>query len=192
MKERDYTIVFRIIHWAIAICIILMLITIFLRLNWMNKNHVSQIIQSYISTIGVSLTQDQSIALAKQIRKPMWEWHIYIGYVLTGLFAIRLLLPLIGSMKFVNPFQKLFSAKEKFQFTVYLIFYAFLATSLVTGLLIVNGPESIKESVEDIHVLSIYYLITYLILHFGGVIMAEFTNQQGIISRMVSGNRKIT
>jgi Ni,Fe-hydrogenase I cytochrome b subunit len=59
-------------------------------------------------------------------------------------------------------------------------------------LLIVNGPESIKESVEDIHVLSIYYLITYLILHFGGVIMAEFTNQQGIISRMVSGNRKIT
>jgi len=190
MKDRDYTVAFRVIHWAIAICIILMLVTIFLRFNWMNKNHVSQIIQTYISTIGLSLTQDQSISLAKEIREPMWEWHIRIGYILTGLFAIRFLLPLIGSMKFSNPFQKLISVKEKFQFAVYMVFYACIVITLTTGLLTEHGPESIADTAEDIHVLSIYYMIIYLILHFGGVLMAELTNQQGIISAMVSGKRK--
>ena len=155
----------------------------------MNKNHVSQIIQTYISTIGVSLTQEQSITLAKAIREPMWEWHIKIGYILTALFSIRFLLPLIGSCKFSNPFQKLLSAKEKFQFSVYIVFYACIVITLTTGLLIEHGPKSITDTAEDIHVLSIYYLITYLILHLGGVIMAELTNQQGIISKMVSGKR---
>jgi cytochrome b len=43
---------------------------------------------------------------------------------------------------------------------------------------------------EEIHVLSIYYLIAFITLHIGGVLFSEFTNQKGILSKIVSGNKK--
>ncbi len=177
-------------HWAIAICMLLLLITIFLRLTWMNKDNVADIIQSYLATTDQALTRDQAIVLAKQIRKPMWQWHIYLGYVLTGLYAIRMALPFLGHMKFSSPFSKALSLKVKFQYWVYLVFYACVAVSLTTGLIIDFGPKNLKEPMEEIHVLSIYYLVTFIALHLGGVLMAEFTSDNGIISRIVSGNKR--
>jgi cytochrome b561 len=80
MENKTYTTIYRIMHWAIAICMILLLLTIFLRLTWMNKNNVSDIIQDFLATTNVSLSEDETILLAKKIRKPMWDWHIYLGY----------------------------------------------------------------------------------------------------------------
>lgn len=179
-------------HWAISLCMILLLVTIFLRLTWMNKDHVADIIQSYLSSNGKELSRDEAIVLAKQIRKPMWQWHIYLGYVLTGLYCIRTALPFFGTMKFSSPFSKGLALKVKFQYWVYLVFYGCVAISLATGLMIEFGPKEYKEPMEEIHVLSIYYLLAFIFLHMGGVLLAEFTNQKGIISRIVSGadNRK--
>lgn len=187
MKIKHYSAVYRIMHWSIAICMILMLITIFLRLTWMNKNNVAEIIQNYLNTAGQSLTQDQLIVLAKKIRQPMWDWHIYLGYILTGLFSIRFLLPIFGAMKFQSPFKKELIFKEKFQNFIYLVFYGCVIISLSTGLLIKFGPSTIKILMQDIHVLSIYYLGAFILLHISGVLWSEFTNQKGIISKIVSG-----
>ncbi|PIV48953.1 MAG: cytochrome B, partial [Flavobacteriaceae bacterium CG02_land_8_20_14_3_00_34_13] len=41
--------IYRIIHWAIAISFLLLLITIFLRLTWLNKFNVAAIIQEYLN-----------------------------------------------------------------------------------------------------------------------------------------------
>lgn len=190
MENRHYSPLYRIMHWLIAICFLLLLFTIFLRLTWLNKFHVADIIQQYLSETDQTLTREQQILLAKKIRKPMWQWHIYLGYALTGLYAIRLALPLFGHMKFSNPFQKGISLKAKFQFWTYLVFYACTAISLVTGLIIELGPKNLKEPMEEIHILSIYYLLAYIVLHFGGVLLAEFTERKGILSEIVSGKKK--
>jgi cytochrome b len=52
------------------------------------------------------------------------------------------------------------------------------------------GPESQEELMEEIHVLSLYYLLTYIVLHIVGVIMAEFTSDHGIVSRIIGGKKK--
>jgi cytochrome b561 len=190
MQNKNYSAVYRIMHWAIATCMILLLITIFLRLTWMNKDHMAGIIQNYLSTTDQSLSQDQLIVLAKQIRKPMWDWHIYIGYVLVGLYSIRLALPFFGQMKFSNPFNKILTLKEKFRYWVYLVFYGCVAVSLTTGLIIEFGPKDLKKAMEEIHVLSIYYLLAFICIHIGGVLLGEFNDQQGIISKIISGTKK--
>ncbi|MDD2819633.1 MAG: cytochrome b/b6 domain-containing protein [Flavobacterium sp.] len=190
MKNREYSAIYRIMHWSIAICMTLLLVTIFLRLTWMNKNNVALIIQDYLATTDQKLTQDQLITLAKKIRKPMWDWHIYIGYALVGLYSIRMALPFFGQMKFSNPFNKDLGIKEKFQYWTYLIFYVCVAISLITGLIIVLGPKNLKESMEEIHVLSIYYLLAFIVIHLSGVFYSELTTQQGLISRIVSGPTK--
>jgi cytochrome b len=43
---------------------------------------------------------------------------------------------------------------------------------------------------EEIHVLSLYYLLAYIVLHIGGVIMAEFNSDHGIVSRIIGGKKK--
>lgn len=187
MENKNYHTIYRVMHWLLAFCIMFMLLTIFLRLTWMNKENMANIIQNYLNASNILLTRDEIITLAKLIRKPMWNWHIYTGYVLVGLFGLRLILASIGNMKFINPFQKELSLKVKFQYWIYLVFYACLATSLITGLLIELGPAYMKLKLESIHVLSLYYLIPFFILHLGGVILAEFTSQKGIISRIISG-----
>ncbi|MEM8521682.1 cytochrome b/b6 domain-containing protein [Flavobacterium sp. PL12] len=190
MKTRNYSVVYRIMHWSIAICLTLMLITIFLRLTWMNKTNMAIIIQDYLATTSQSLSQEEAIILAKKIRKPMWDWHIYIGYALVVLYSLRLILPFFGKMKFTSPLNPALSVKEKFQYWVYIIFYLCIAVSLTTGLIIVLGPKNLKDSMEQIHVLSIYYLLSFIILHLGGIFIAELTNQKGLISKMVSGSKK--
>lgn len=190
MNQTKYPTVYRIIHWAIAISFLLLLLTIFLRLTWMNKHNVAAIIQDYIIGTGQTLSEDQLIVLAKKIRQPMWDWHIYIGYVLVGLFSIRFLLPAFGHMKIQNPLSKDLTAKMKVQKWIYLIFYICVIVSLTTGLIIELGPKDLKKSMEDIHVLSIYYLLAFITIHLAGVLLAEFSDQKGIISRIVSGAKK--
>ena len=190
MNQTKYPTVYRIIHWAIAISFLLLLLTIFLRLTWMNKHNVAAILQDYIIGTGQTLSEDQLIVLAKKIRQPMWDWHIYIGYVLVGLFSIRFILPAFGHMKIQNPLSKDLTAKMKVQKWTYLIFYICVIVSLTTGLIIELGPKDLKKSMEDIHVLSIYYLLAFITIHLAGVLLAEFSDQKGIISRIVSGSKK--
>jgi cytochrome b561 len=189
METRKYSKVYRIIHWAIAVSFMLLLITIFLRLTWMNKFNMATVIKDYLSGTDQILSQEQLIVLAKKIRQPMWDWHIYIGYVLVGLFSIRFLLPAFGNMKIQNPFSKNISIKMKFQKWSYIIFYVCVIVSLVTGLIIELGPKELKKPMEEIHVLGIYYLIGFIVIHLAGVFIAEFTEQKGIISRIVSGSK---
>lgn len=189
MEIIKYSKVYRIIHWAIAVSFMLLLITIFLRLTWMNKFNVAAIIKDYLIGTGQNLSDDQLIILAKKIRQPMWDWHIYIGYVLVGLFSARFILPAFGQMKFQNPFDKNLTAKMKIQKWTYIIFYVCVIVSLITGLIIELGPKELKKPMEEIHVLGIYYLIAFIAIHLAGVLIAEFTNQKGIISRIISGSK---
>src|SRR5690554_1399008 len=148
METTSYSRIYRVVHWAIAVTFLLLLITIFLRLTWMNKFNMADIIQEYLKGTDQTMTYDEIVLMAKQIRKPMWEWHINLGYVLVGLFSIRFTLPLFGTMKFQNPLSKDLSLKVRFQKWTYIIFYICVVGSLITGLLIEWGPKDWKKPVE--------------------------------------------
>ena len=188
IEKKSYSAIYRIVHWAIAVSFVLLLVTIFLRLTWMNKNNMAAIIQDQLATTQQHVSQDQAIALAKKIRQPMWDWHIYMGYVLAGLFTLRSMLPVFGHMKFQNPMEKGLSTTSKFRKWTYLLFYGFVVISLVTGVLIVWGPKGWKDLLEQIHVLGIYYLLGFIAVHLAGVLKAEFTDRKGIISSIVNGS----
>ena len=187
--EKAYSKVYRIFHSAIAISFLLLLVTIFLRLTWMNKDNMAGIIENYLNGTDQILSQDQLIVLAKQLREPMWKWHIYIGYVLVGLFCFRFMLPLFGEMRIPNPLDKRLNSKEKFKKWTYIVFYVGVVVSLATGLIIEFGPKDLKKPMESVHILSIYYLVPFIVIHLAGVLLAEFTDQKGIVSRIVSGKK---
>jgi cytochrome b561 len=190
MQARTFDRTFRIMHWLLAILMFLLLVTIFLRLTWLEKFSVAEIINTYAADQQINITQDQAVTLAKKIRKPMWQWHIWLGYAITAVYVLRMLLPLFGRMRFASPKQAGLDGKTRFQYWVYLVFYVLLGASLSTGLLIEFGPDAWHETVEELHVLSIYYFVAYMLLHIGGVLLAEFTSLPGLISRVISGNQR--
>ena len=190
MKTSTFPPLHRALHWLIALALILMLLTIFLRQNWMNKYHVAEILTEQLSELDVSLSDDQAVLIAKKVRKPMWDWHIYIGYVLGGLYLVRMIYFAVKKKLFANPFSKESTAKEKFQALVYLLFYLLLGFSLITGVLIVLGPKEYKHSLESVHILSHYWLVGYIVLHFAGLIFAELGDKKGIIGKMIYGNNE--
>lgn len=187
MEERKFSLINRFLHWAIAFALLFLLLTIFLRQNWMNKHHVADILTAKLAELDVALEDGQAVKIAKAIRKPMWDWHIYVGYVLIGLYFIKLLFMTIKGSVFLSPFAKASSAKDKFQSWMYILFYVLLGFSLVTGALIVLWSDMFKHALEDIHKLCDYWLLAFIVLHFGGILLGELGSQKGIVSRMING-----
>ena len=81
------------------------------------------------------------------------------------------------------------TAKEKFQGTIYFIFYILVAVEAATGMMLKFelAGEDILEKAEEIHKLAIYWMPGFIVLHFVGITIAELTNKKGIVSKMIGG-----
>jgi cytochrome b561 len=191
MREKRFNLASRLIHWAIAFTFLYIMLTVLLRMGWMNKGNMGTIIHDNLAEQNVAISSDDAMQIAKKVRRPMWNTHIIAGYVLIGLFVLRIILTWLQGMGFANPLKKGVSQYEKFKAWVYIIFYLLLGTSLFTGIMLEFGPESIEHTMEDIHVLSLYYSITFILLHTVGVLMADAGRERGIISKIISGDRPL-
>lgn len=189
MRETRFNLASRLIHWAIAFTFLYILLTVLLRLGWMNKGSMGTIIQEGLSNDGITLDKDAAGTLAKKVRRPMWETHTIAGYVLVGLYVVRMIINIVQGWGFDNPLKAGLSGYKKFKSWVYVVFYILLAGSLITGLLIEFGPESIHEISEEIHKLSLYYMTTFIAVHLVGVVIADGGKERGIISKIISGDR---
>ena len=163
---------------VIALVLTLILGTILLRMTWLNKNHVADIIQGYLTTTDQSLSGDQSVVLAKQIRKPKWNRHFYLSYLLVGVLVVRYLFSLFGNMKFPHPFKKQLSLKVKFQKWIYLIFYVLVTISIITGLIIEFGSGDFVKPMKIVHKLSLHYLIPFIVIHLTGVLVKWYLDRK--------------
>lgn len=191
MREKRFNLASRLIHWAIAFTFLYIMLTVLLRMGWMNKGNMGTIIHENLSEQKVTITPDDAMLIAKKVRRPMWETHIIAGYVLIGLFVLRIILTWVQGIGFANPLKKGVSQYEKFKAWVYIVFYLLLGTSLFTGIMLEFGPESIEHTMEDIHVLSLYYSIAFILLHTIGVLLADVKKERGIISKIISGDRPL-
>jgi cytochrome b561 len=191
MREKRFNLASRLIHWAIAFTFLYIMLTVLLRMGWMNKGNMGTIIHDNLAEQNVAISSDDAMQIAKKVRRPMWNTHIIAGYVLIGLFVLRIILTWVQGMGFANPLKKGVSQYERFKSWVYIVFYLLLGTSLFTGIMLEFGPESIEHTMEDIHVLSLYYSIAFILLHTVGVLMADAGRERGIISKIISGDRPV-
>ena len=191
MRDKRFTLASRLIHWAIAFTFLYILLTVLLRLGWMNKGHMGDIIQENLAKDGITLDKDAAGTLAKKVRKPMWSTHLIAGYVLIGLYFVRMIITYVQGQAFANPLKPGVSGYQKFKSWVYIVFYILLAGSLVTGILIEFGPKSIHQVSEEIHKLSLYYMIAFIAVHIVGVVIADGSKERGIISKIISGDRPV-
>lgn len=185
MKDKQtFTPLHRLLHWTLAISVSGVFLTGFLRLYWMNKDKVVGI----ISGTSDLLSKDEMVGIAKNIQVSMWQWHIIFAYIIVGAFIIRIIYMLIKGIRFPDPFNKQLSFIERFQGGIYILFYLFVAFNIFSGSYHMWMPKSeFRTAITMIHKWAVYWFPIFLILHLGGVYLAEKSSHKGISSKMIGG-----
>ena len=188
MQEKNkFTAIHRILHWTMALAMPIMFITGFLRMFWMNKNHMVSVIES--KTTQAQLSKETMTDIAKTIRAPMWEWHEIFAWVVIIAFLGRIIYMIAQGIRFPNPFGSNEPIKERIQGFLYIYFYVFVLISAITGTFIqYEILADFKDPIETIHKWGLYWFPIFIVLHLVGIAIAEMTTKKGITSKMIGGD----
>ncbi|MDD5548748.1 MAG: cytochrome b/b6 domain-containing protein [Sulfurovaceae bacterium] len=187
---------FRIWHWLFALTILFMSTTVLLRDTVLDKEANGAIITENISTLyDVNITKEDSMDVAKQMVRPLWKWHILIGYLFAGLVFARMLLFLTdsGKQNYIKCDEK--TMHKKVVGAIYLGLYGFAVIEALTGLGIkfhglLGISEELEHTVKEIHEFAFYAILAFVIVHIAGVVIAENKDEKGIVSDMINGGKK--
>ena len=123
MELKSFNVTHRLLHWNIAICIIILLVTALLHITWFGRDNLVKIIQENLLLLcGIQLSLGDASIIAKRIAQPMWEWHFYAGYALMFFYILRFIHLTIYGMFYPNPFKINTPLKQKVQGFTYLLF----------------------------------------------------------------------
>lgn len=186
-NTKKFTFLHRSLHWSITLSMFILFFTGFLRMEWMNKKAMIKIIENQLTPENISVNKNILNVIAKKIQAPMWEWHEVTAYVLLALFIIRVVYMLTNGFRFENPFQKRQPLKTKLQGLIYLAVYLLIFSCIITGFYLKWGDGTYKSQMETIHKWALYWFPIFVIIHFLGILIGEYTNKKGIASNMISG-----
>ena len=204
---HDYSAAMRIWHWANAALVSGQLLTILFLKVIVNARGAVPEFQAALAKSGGSLTPQQGRALAHVISERIWTWHIWLGVTLAAVWLFWTV------MQALDPAGRRFGARlraagRRYQLAApaaradarhaflakltYAAFYLFITVMVMTGLVLVFADDvpflsEIEHTVKEVHNVTMYLIIGYVVLHVGGVVWAEITGDHGLVSRMVSG-----
>ena len=184
-----YTLAFRIWHWLNAIVILGLISTVLLRWTFLSKHTNSDILVEKLLNFGIYITPDQGVILAKAIRSPMWEWHIYFAYAFLGLVIFRIYLYFDTSKRVA--FSDLDIHHKAIRSSYYVLYTTFFIM-LLSGFFIflykeLGVSKDFAHDIKEIHEFVYYYIAIFIPLHIVGVFMADATDENGLVSSMING-----
>ncbi len=197
----------RLWHWLNTIVISGSLITVLINSTITDQRGNSRAsVKDELQKAGATVTNDQSNSVAHALGDSVWAVHTYFGYCLAGLLLFRLLLEFfqVADQKFIRRLKKAYvqfntikknQQEARHELTVkiiYAIFYVVLISQAITGLFLAfedaMAPfKSIRHTVKDVHNFGMYVILAFIVLHLGGVFLAERKDSKGIVSDMING-----
>ncbi|MFK5938257.1 MAG: cytochrome b/b6 domain-containing protein [Sulfurimonas sp.] len=187
-----YTLKFRIWHWLNAVIVLGLLSTVFLRKTFLSWRTNSEILMNKLSEFGILITEEQAKILAKSIRAGMWEWHIILGYLLT-LFIIYRIYLYFKDTSTREKFSELSVHKKGVQLLYYLVYVTLFFMS-ISGLSIhfyeaLHLTKVLVHDIKEVHELVFNIILIFVPIHIVGVVIADSTTENGLISRMINGKK---
>jgi Ni/Fe-hydrogenase 1 B-type cytochrome subunit len=163
-------------------------------------NNIS-LVQQQVQEKGGIVTKDQARSVAHEYSDKLWMLHKYIGFGLSFLIFSRIIIE-VRLSKEKKLSTKIRSAlgypagtPEKkhllfVQFS-YAVFYILFITMATTGLVLafedVEWLKPVHNLAKETHSIVQWGLYTFFVIHIAGVIRADLTKYNGIVSRMING-----
>jgi len=197
----------RIWHWGTFFTIFGSLTTVLFAKTLLNAKDNTSLVQENLQKSNIPVSSDQARSVAHEFSDLVWHWHIYIGYVLAALLGFRILFEffqpkeqkIIPMLKNSLKYLRMPGAdKEKTKHflivrCLYIFFYFALFVQACTGLFMAysDGMKNLKDlrnTAKSIHNIFMWVIISYIVIHIGGVILAELGKKhKGVVSRMING-----
>lgn len=196
----------RLWHWLNALTILGLLATVLLRKTFLSWRTNSALIEARVTEHGSAISTDDAVALAKELREPMWEWHYVFGFALAAMLILRAFVafrdrkqaPLRTAMEALTSFVRSRAKERRDRLhplavkLSYVVFYAFVTFMAASGLAMYYGdaiglsPE-LHELLKEAHELFMWFFVVFLGAHIVGVVVAELRGARGIVSDMIHG-----
>jgi Ni/Fe-hydrogenase 1 B-type cytochrome subunit len=206
---HDYSAPLRVWHWGNALLVTGQLLTILFLLVIVKPKALVPEFQQALGKSGGALSSDQGRAIAHIISERIWDWHIAIGLALASFWVFWLVLQLtapterrftarllaaVRHYRLAPPAEHADARHALLAKLTYAAFYLFISVMVVTGLALTWADDvawlhSIEHSVKEVHNVTMYLIIGFVVVHVVGVVWAELTKDHGLISRMVGGEK---
>jgi len=202
---KKYSASFRFWHWANAIVISGLLITVLINSTILTQNSALQV-RSVLQKDIPAFSPDQARTAVGLLQDNVWDIHILFGYGLAALLLLRIIAEFfeVADRKFINGFKKAWhqfkvikKEREKAKHdvvvkSIYIVFYLLLLIMVTTGLSLAfrhNLPfsKSLQHSIKEVHGFCMYLILAFIVVHLAGVFLAERKESKGIVSDMING-----
>jgi Ni/Fe-hydrogenase 1 B-type cytochrome subunit len=198
----------RIWHWAFFIVITGSLLTVLLASTTFRTRNTTAMVQQQLQQKDVSVTTDQARAVAHEFNDKVWDLHKIAGYVLSALVLIRILLEIAqpGEEKLARKIRRALGFRpatpeenddRRHYLGVklgYLAFYLLILLMALTGLGLafedVPVLKTYHQPIKSTHAFLQYLIYGYIILHLGGVVLADLRRHKGLVSGMIHGQKR--
>jgi Ni/Fe-hydrogenase 1 B-type cytochrome subunit len=191
MTQKKWSGSFRIWHWLNAVVLLGIFGTLLLRETFLNYKENAKIIGAKLSSFGIAIADDQAREVAKALRAPMWEWHIYLGYALAFLLLWRITLFFTQSGKQSYRFADL-DMHHKAVSVGYIVVYAALFFMVISGVTMhlhesFGISDTTAHGIKEFHETVANIILFFVPLHIAGVVVAEMRGEKNIVSNMIHG-----
>jgi cytochrome b len=179
-------------HWGNLIVIALILITVFMVKNLFNGRAKVPLVQAALEKKGIQITVEQARSVTRIYSRQLWDWHVYLGFVLCGFLVYRILVEflqpkesrLLYRWREARAYAKTSSealAEKSHALAVkslYALFYLALTFMVCSGLFMHFSEDypnlhDIKEVLEDLHGAVMYVILSFIVLHLGGLFLHQ-------------------
>ncbi len=191
----------RIWHWLTFIFFLASLTTVIFGSTLFKTRENISTVQEQVERKGGMVTKDQAKAVAHEFSDKLWMLHKNIGYFLSFLMLMRVIIEISMSKeeKLFNKIKSTVKLQEKSEERThflwvnfsYAIFYVLFIMMTTTGLVLAFEDQKWLDPIhgisKDIHENIQWGLYAFMFFHIVGVIRADNTKYGGIVSRMING-----
>ncbi len=207
--HQKHSMFIRIWHWLLFFLISASMITVLLNATLLNPHKNSSLLQDQLNKFNINITNEQASKILHKYEDQVWEIHKLLGYGLAFLllsrFITELMLPKEEKIKnrlvkALGIYRKSAAGKGVYLHyirvkQVYMVFYILLFIMSVTGLAMIFNDElhitrNVHHIIKTIHNFGQYAMYSFVLLHIGGIIIAENNKFPGIVSGMIHGKLK--
>lgn len=196
----------RIWHWSNALVVIGLLGTVMLRKTFLSWRTNAALIEHKLKTAGTPISPDLAKDIAVAIRKPLWDWHVYLGFILGALLLARITFivrvekkwPGIDALKMAMGIKTLPRQEQGSAWHYSLVKLGYAAFYIVTILMVFTGvlmrfrtelglPKGLLGSMKEFHETMMWFFVLFVISHLTGLVIAENGADSGLVSDMIHG-----
>ncbi len=205
--NHNHALAIRIWHWITFSLFTATIVMVLLASTLFDTRSNIALVQEQVKEKGGMVTNDQAKNVAHEYSDKLWNTHKIIGYILCFALLSRIVIEVavskeerilnrIKQASTISAFKtgKIDDSKHyimvKYSYLIfYLLFFIMACTGLVLAFEDTEFLKPIHNIAKSIHEFVQYCIYGYIVMHLVGVVMADVTNNPGIISRMINNGK---